>query len=99
VTYGERLEKEARLRILQALRDEPDRRRAVAALRAHLRERWVINRGQEWVDLQLDILRELGAVKIVAVNDLRVAVLAERGREHLDGETELPGVRSPSEDA
>lgn len=92
------IEKEARFRILQALREEPDRRRATTALRDYLRTNWAINRSQEWVDLQINALRELGAVKIVRISDaLEVAVLQARGGEHLDGTAELPGVKSASE--
>lgn len=92
------IERDARFRILQALREEPDRRRATTALRDYLRENWAINRSQEWVDLQINALRELDAVSVVRINDkVQVAVLAARGREHLDGTIELPGVKSPSE--
>jgi len=93
VTPEERFEQEARLRILLELAEEPDRRMAVARLRDVLRERWAINRSQGWIDLQIAYLRELGAVTLVAVGELRVAVLAERGREHLEKVTPLPGVR------
>lgn len=93
MTFEERIEQEARLRILQEMAEESDKRIAVNRLRDMLRDRWAIKKSQEWVDLQVSLLKELGALTVVTVGELRVAMLAQRGREHLAKEIELPGVQ------
>lgn len=93
MTIAQRIEEEARLRILEELAGEPDDRLSLAALRERLRERWIIKMTPEAVQLQADVLKSMGAVDVDAIGQLVVATLTARGREHVEKTITLPGVK------
>jgi hypothetical protein len=90
------IEEESRLVILRTLAEQPDQRLNSSLLQADLAERWAINRSRDWVHLQIGELSNLGAVTVVAVGSVQIATLTQRGLDHVERRTLLPGVKKPS---
>lgn len=90
------IEEESRLVILRTLAEQPDQRLNSSLLQADLAERWAINRTRDWVHLQIGHLADLGAVTVVTAGSVRIASLTQRGLDHVERRTVLPGVKKPS---
>lgn len=90
------IEEEARLVILRTLAEQPDQRLNSSLLQADLSERWAINRSRDWVHLQLGELANLGALSVVSAGSVHIATLTQRGLDHVERRTLLPGVKKPS---
>ncbi len=90
------IEEESRLVILRTLAEQPDQRLNSSLLQADLAERWAINRSRDWVHLQIGELANLGAVTVVGAGSVQIATLTQRGLDHVERRTLLPGVKKPS---
>lgn len=90
------LREEARLIILKALAEQTDETLISSMIERELRERFGIRRDRSWVHGELDWLAEHGAITVTDAGTVKVAVLAERGRRHIDREIAIEGVRRPS---
>lgn len=95
MSMGARFETEGRLRILQTLAEQVDRRLLARHIRRELSDRWIMTRSDEWLRLQIAALSELGAVVTHDVGGSLVVELARRGAEHLERLVVLPGVMQP----
>lgn len=90
------LREEARLIILKALAEQNDETLISSLLERELRERFGIKRDRSWVHGELDWLAEKGAIELTDAGTVKVAVLAQKGRRHLDREIAIEGVKRPS---
>jgi ribosomal protein L12E/L44/L45/RPP1/RPP2 len=86
---------EARLVVLKALADEPDRRLNSSLLQQVL-QNFGITRGRDWVHNELRALADLGAVEVIEAGPVRIAVLRAAGLEHVERRRVLEGVKRPS---
>lgn len=96
MTRDQWLAEEARLIILRTLADESNETLNSNLLVRELRERFGIPRDRPWVHLQLDYLREMGAVALVDVESVKIATLTNVGHRHLQRELVIEGVKRPS---
>lgn len=92
---GEIIREEARLRILEALSEQPDRRWNSAALAEDLRLRWAITRNQDWFAAELAWLDNLGLVTTTIAARVVIAELTRAGLDHVEGRAVTPGVKRP----
>ncbi|CAA0128836.1 Uncharacterised protein [Starkeya nomas] len=90
------LAEEARLIILRTLSEEANESLNSNLLVRHLRERFGIPRDRPWVHLQLAHLKEMGAVKLVDAETVKIATLTQTGHRHLQRELVIEGVKRPS---
>jgi len=96
MSMSEIIVKDARLRILETLNEEPDRRSNSERLREELSLRFAITRPREWVNQELRFLEQMSAVSIVQYGDVLIASLREKGLDHVEGRLAIEGVKRPS---
>lgn len=96
MSFSKIIEEEARLVILRTLAEQSDQRLNSALLQADLAERWAINRGRDWVHMQLAALAQIGAVTTAEMGSVWIAALTARGLDHVERRLVLPGVKRPS---
>jgi len=95
MSFAEHLDKDARLRILQALARQNDGRLGDTMLVPEL-DSWGHRRSREWVRTQLRALAELGAVTIVVDSAaVIVAELTRAGQNHVNRRGVIEGVLRP----
>ena len=87
------IREEARLIMLRELASQPNESATSSALRDLLAEMFAIVREREWVEQELDWLKEMGAVRITPAGSVKIATLTPRGREHLAHQRFLTGVK------
>ena len=88
--YADYKGEECRLRILQMLYDERDDTLSSTLIRKQLYS-WGHNTSAEYVLAQLDILNEVGGVRLMASADpeIVIATLTNDGREHVERRKQL----------
>lgn len=86
----------ARLAILRGLSEQPDQRWNAVQLREDLELRWAINKPREWVNDELRWLAEMGAVTLYEQAGVLIAMLAQKGLDHLSGRISISGVARPA---
>lgn len=89
------IREEARLILLRTLGDQVDERLNSELLRLSL-ESYGISRPRAWVHDELAYLAEMGAVTLADAGTVKVAILTEKGRRHIDRTTVIEGVKRPS---
>ncbi len=89
------IREEARLRILETLADQPDRRWNSAALREDLSLRWAITRPHDWLLGELAWLDVAGLVTVTPTGRVVIAELSKKGLEHVERQSLYPGVKRP----
>ncbi|WP_163266481.1 hypothetical protein [Chelativorans alearense] len=87
------IREEARLIILRSLAEQPNESATSSALRELLAEMFAIVREREWVEQELDWLKEMGAVRLTPAGSVKIATLQPRGKEHLAHQRFLAGVK------
>ena len=91
------VEEAARLLILRELAAQRDARLNEVALIQAL-DVFGVSRTREWVRTQLNVLQDLGAIRVADVGDFRVATLRQAGRAHVDRRSLIEGVARPSDE-
>ena len=86
---------EARLIMLRALAAEVNSRLNSELIRLSL-ESFGIARTREWVHVELDYLRDIGAVEIDDMGTVKIVDLTQRGLDHVQRRVALEGVKRPS---
>lgn len=90
------MEEEARLAILKELAKEDNKAMSSNRMQIYLLTRLLIDKPREWVEIQYEYLKDMGAITIVQADSVKIARLNERGEFHLQGLVSLPGVLRPS---
>lgn len=85
----------ARLIILRALDDQPDRR-LNSALLAQVLEGFGIAKSRDWVHEELRWLEDIGAVVLTSAGSVRIAELTTKGADHVRRHFVIEGVQRPS---
>jgi hypothetical protein len=93
----DQLAEAGRLVILRELAAQLDARLNEVALIQAL-DVFGIKRTRDWVRTQLNVLQELGAIRITQAGDFWVATLRQAGRAHVDRRSLLEGVARPSDE-
>ncbi|MBG0809865.1 hypothetical protein IY145_10790 [Methylosinus sp. H3A] len=86
----------ARLAILRGISEQPDQRWNSVQLREDLELRSAINRPREWVNDELRWLAEMGAVALQEHASVLIAMLTQKGLDHLSGRIVISGVARPA---
>lgn len=89
------IREEARLRILEALADQPDRRWNSEALREDLSLRWAITRNHDWIAGEIAWLADMGLVDRTPTGRVVIVALTRKGVDHVEGAALAPGVKRP----
>lgn len=89
------IREEARLIILKALGDQLDETLNSSLLTEELRT-FGIKRERAWVHGELAYLAQMGALALVEAGSVKVARLTDLGRQHLDRDVAIEGVKRPS---
>ena len=87
---------EARLAILKELVKEHDRAITSEAMRRYLVTTLLINTPREWVEEQFQYMKDMGAVRLISADTVKIARITERGEHHLSGLVSIPGIQRPS---
>lgn len=85
---------ERRLRILEAVSQDPNETLSQRIIKAHL-DIWALRVPIEVVRQDLRHLAAVGAIKITEVGDEMIAELCELGHQHLAREIVVEGVMKP----
>lgn len=96
--YGDFVTKDARLVILRELAAMPDGRLNEVVLTAVL-DAFGYRRSREWVRTQLNVVAELGAVRISEVGSVLVAEITRAGVDHVERRSVIDGIARPSPSA
>lgn len=96
MSYKDAIAHDARLIILRELARQVNGTLYVVSLRRVL-DVFGIARPVEWIETQLNVLEQLGAVELTRTQDVVIAKIAQPGRDHLDERSVLAGVSRPSE--
>lgn len=86
----------ARLAILRAISEQSDQRWNSVQLREDLELRSAINKPREWVHDELRWLAEMGAVTLSEHANVLIAMLTQKGLDHLSGRIAISGVAGPA---
>lgn len=86
---------EARLIVLRALSEEPDTA-LNSSLLVEALGAYGLSRTRDWLHVELGWLAEIGAITVVDAGSVRIARLTERGLDHVERRTALPGVKRPT---
>jgi hypothetical protein len=86
---------DARLIVLKELSVQPSYALNETLLQAVL-EQSGITRSRDWLREQLRWLAEVGAISVREVGNAKIAVLTEKGLDHVDYRIVLGGVKRPS---
>ena len=97
MTFDTVQREDARLRILQALAEQPDGTLSDAVVGCALAT-FGVRRGEGFVRAELAFLVEAGAVRTREAGDLVLTTLTRRGQEHVERAAVIPGVRRPALD-
>jgi hypothetical protein len=89
------ISQEARLIILRELAEQPGYSLNDAMLQEVLRT-FGINRSRDWLVEELRWLADVGAVTLREAGTAKIAVLAEKGRDHVEYRIVISGVKRPS---
>lgn len=87
---------DAKLIILRELSRQMDARLNEVVL-ARVLDVHGVKRSQAWLRTQLGALAELGAIRVEAMGEVRVATLRQAGRAHVDRRALLEGVAAPAD--
>jgi hypothetical protein len=98
VTFDQRIREEARLVLLRALADEPDRRLNSSLLGIAL-EHFGIQRSRDWVHDELRWLADMGVVGIETAGTVMIATLRQKGVDHVERRHVVTGIKRPSAEA
>lgn len=88
------ISQEARLIILKELLGQPGYSLNNAMLQAVL-ETFGINRSRDWLNDELRWLQEIGAITVREAGTVRIAVLADKGRDHVEHRIVIDGIKRP----
>ncbi|WP_279480279.1 hypothetical protein [Aureimonas sp. SK2] len=86
---------DARLVMLRALSAQPDDMLNETMLFEFLKS-FGYRKDRNFVRAELDMMAELGAVKLHKAGEFYVAEITERGARHVAREVTIPGIRRPS---
>lgn len=98
MSFDQRVREEARLVILRALADEPDRRLNSSLLCTAL-EQFGILRSRDWVHDELRWLADLGVVSVETAGSVAIAILRQKGVDHVERRHVVTGIKRPSAEA
>ncbi|RWB50857.1 hypothetical protein [Mesorhizobium sp.] len=90
------IREESRLIILRELSEQPNESATSSALQGLLAEMFMIVREREWVERELEWLKEMGAVRLTPAGSVKIATLQEAGKDHLAHRRFIPGVKRTS---
>lgn len=90
------MEEEARLVILKELAKEDNKAMSSSRMQAYLLSGWLIDKPRQWVEVQFQYLKDMGAISIIARDTVKIARLEDRGGHHLSGLINIPGVMPTS---
>ena len=93
--YARLVREEARLVILKALAEQVNETLSSSLIVAAL-ETFGIYKERSWVHDELAWLADAGAITVSDASTVKIAVLAEKGRRHLDRHVAIEGVKRPS---
>ncbi len=96
--YREFAQRDLRLVLLRCLAAQPGYRGNESILQSEARA-FGLERSRDVIRNELRWLAEVGVVRIEEVGSVIVAKLLRRGKEHVDGLTEIEGVNKPSPEA
>jgi hypothetical protein len=88
------ISEEARLIILRELHDQPGYSLNDAMLQAVL-ETFGINRSRDWLRDELRAMAELGAITLREAGSVRIAVMTDKGRDHVEHRFSIEGIKRP----
>ncbi|MFV0642932.1 MAG: hypothetical protein ACK5NN_00275 [Sphingomonadaceae bacterium] len=91
------MNEKARLFILKELAAQVDGQLNILSLRDLLEIKYGINRTREWVQTQLNVMEELGAISIVPLDAIVVARIDRSARNHLAQRSVIAGIARPFE--
>lgn len=95
MSFPEHMRNDARLRILQALRDQSANRLGDAMLEHHL-DACGHQRSRDWIRTQLRVMADLGAVQIVTdTTAMMVVELTRSGLDHVTKRGTIEGIKRP----
>lgn len=89
------ISQEARLIVLRELGAQPGYSLNEALLQATL-ETFGITRSRDWLRDELRALLELGAITLREAGTVKIAVLTDKGRDHIERRIVIEGIKRPS---
>jgi len=89
------ISQEARLIILRELAEQPGYSLNDAMLQEVLKT-FGINRSRDWLAEELRWLADVGAVTLREAGTSKIALLSDKGRDHVEYRIVIPGVKRPS---
>lgn len=89
------ISEEARLIMLRELAEQPGFSLNDAMLQSVLAT-FGINRSRDWVREELRWLTDIGAITLREMGTSKIAVMSEKGRDHVEYRIVIPGVKRPS---
>ena len=95
-TLADAIAHEARLRILQQLDEQVDKRLSIVLLQRVL-DAFGFRRDRDWIETQLRKLEVLGAVSLCDPGGTLIARIEAPGRDHIEERSLLGGVMAPSD--
>lgn len=98
MSFDVRIREEARLVMLKALADEPDRRLNSSLLAVAL-EQFGILRSRDWVHDELRWLADMGVVATEPAGTVMIATLRQKGVDHVERRHVVTGIKRPSAEA
>lgn len=90
------IENEARLAILKALADQPNKALTSEAMRRLLLSDLLIDKSRAWVEMQFAYLEEVKTILIHKAATVQIAQLTERGELYLQNKVVITGIQPPS---
>lgn len=86
---------EARLIILKAL-GEQENETLSSSMIEDILPQFAIRQERPWIHQQMAYLRDMGAITIRDAGTVKIGILTNLGRRHLDRDTTIEGVKRPS---
>lgn len=89
------LRQDARLIVLRELAEQPGYSLNDSMLLEVLKT-WGINKSRDWLREELRWLADVGAITLREMGTATIAVLSDKGRDHVEYRIVIPGVKRPS---
>ncbi|CAN7165908.1 hypothetical protein LJR234_000344 [Mesorhizobium amorphae] len=87
------IREETRLIILRELSEQPNESATSSALQGLLAEMFMIVREREWVERELEWLKEMEALRLTPAGSVKIATLLPAGKDHLAHRRFIAGVK------
>ena len=95
VDFDKIMREEARLIILKALAEQTNESLSSSMLEPVL-VRFGIHQERPWIHGEVEYLRNMGAVTVVAAGTVKIITLTSLGKRHVDRHVAIEGVKRPS---